>query len=99
MLLLHKFIKCDKIDEIPYNQPVVSCSVRVVIKFIWEKINLFCATTTLRLNSDRYYWQFSKIPRFSFEKYGYDNIDKRSENTDICGFEHKDNSIPFYENY
>lgn len=59
----------------------------------------FLCDDNIALNSDRYYWQFSKIPQFSFEKYGYDDIDKRSENTDICGFEHKGIPIPFYENY
>lgn len=57
----------------------------------------FLCDDNIALNGDRYYWQFLKRPRFSFEK--YDNIDKKSENTDICGFEHKGNPIPFYENY
>lgn len=72
------FVKCDKFWSV-----VMSCNIRVLSSNLYgrKRISFLC-DDNIALNSNRYYRQFLKRPRFSFGKNGYDDIDKKSGNTD-----------------
>lgn len=61
----------------------MSCNIRVLSSNLYgrKRISFLC-DDNIALNSNRYYRQFLKRPRFSFGKNGYDDIDKKSGNTD-----------------